>query len=291
MRLFTVTYVITNEPYEIKKILEKSIAKIKKYLINFFNNYENVIIDQNNEFKSIYDDFEINYNTNVKPLDKIFIQQFNEKIKKNNAINQEIRAAIAFDKTGNKSLMLLILGTVTTENFVTAYKKSLPIFNVSDNHMMLARLCVNLNFISLYGLPLGGTLKMDGKNFESNILISRQGLDTKLINFGKIIVAFNKYYQVEIKKRVSTFKDEINFKHTSIFHVGEKLFNKFKRNTHSANAIFKELLSNFKQSLNVENLPDLKLFNAYNLVKDKAVWVGNNNNYKTVRNRIVLNYY
>ncbi|WP_241568632.1 hypothetical protein [Spiroplasma endosymbiont of Megaselia nigra] len=63
MRPFTVTYVITNEPDEIKKILEKSIVKIKKYLINFFNNYENVIIDQNNEFKSIYDDFEINYNT------------------------------------------------------------------------------------------------------------------------------------------------------------------------------------------------------------------------------------
>ncbi len=53
---------------KLKKILEKSITKIKKYLINFFNNYENVIIDQNNEFKSIYDDFEINYNTNVKPF-------------------------------------------------------------------------------------------------------------------------------------------------------------------------------------------------------------------------------
>ncbi|MFX4056963.1 MAG: hypothetical protein EHV01_001310 [Spiroplasma sp. hy2] len=27
------------------------------------------------------------------------------------------------------------------------------------------------------------------------------------------------------------------------------------------------------------------------MVKDKAVWVGNNNNYQTVRNRIVFNYY
>ncbi|PQP78587.1 hypothetical protein C6B38_05290 [Spiroplasma sp. ChiS] len=62
--------------------------------------------------------------------------------------------------------------------------------------MILARLSVNLNFISLYGLPLAGTLKIDGKNFESNILISRQGLDNKLMNFGKIIVAFHKYYQV-----------------------------------------------------------------------------------------------
>ncbi|KAI92925.1 hypothetical protein [Spiroplasma melliferum] len=322
MRPFTVTYVVTNEPNEIKKILEKSIEKIKKYLINFFNNYEDVIVDQNNEFKSIYDDFEINYNNNVKPLDKIFIKQFNEKIKKNNAINQEIREAIAFDKTGNKYLMRLILGTVTAENsgqlpetadignyqpalwagegitppgltaenFVTAYKKSLPIFNVNDDHMILARLSVNLNFISLYGLPLAGTLKIDGKNFESNILISRQGLDNKLMNFGKIIVAFHKYYQVEIKKRVSTFKDEINFKHTSVFHVGEELFKKFKNNISSANAIFKELLNNFKQSSIAHNLPDLKLFNLYNLVKDKAVWIGNNN-YEVIQNRIVFNYY
>ncbi len=55
--------------------------------------------------------------------------------------------------------------------------------------MTSAKLRVNLNFISqLHGLPLSGTLKIDGKNFESNILISRQGLDTELMNFEKLLL-------------------------------------------------------------------------------------------------------
>ncbi|WP_241969956.1 hypothetical protein [Spiroplasma poulsonii] len=82
------------------------------------------------------------------------------------------------------------------------------------------------------------TLKINNQTFESNILISRQGLDSKLINFGKIIVAFHKYYNVELKKRVLESSDANNFKNTSVFHVGDSLFAEFKNDISSANTIF-----------------------------------------------------
>lgn len=90
---------------------------------------------------------------------------------------------------------------LTAENFVKAYKESLPVFNVDKENMMLAKLNVNLNYISVYGLPLSGALMISDQIYESNILISRQGLTTKLNNFGKIIVAFHNYYDIDIRKR------------------------------------------------------------------------------------------
>lgn len=58
--------------------------------------------------------------------------------------------------------------------------------------MMLAKLNVNLNYISVYGLPLLEALMLNNQVYESNILISNQGLTTKLTNFGKIMVVGKK---------------------------------------------------------------------------------------------------
>ncbi|MBW1241743.1 MAG: hypothetical protein EIB84_02505 [Spiroplasma poulsonii] len=258
----------------------------------------------------------------VKPLDDIFVSNLKNMIREDSEIDQSVRDAIVFDNGGNKKLMRLISGTITAENsgqilekddignyqpalwageglnpigltpenFVTEYKKSLPIFNVDHNNMMLAKLNVNLNYISLYGLPLAGTLKINNQTFESNILISRQGLDSKLINFGKIIVAFHKYYNVELKKRVLGSSDANNFKNTSVFHVGDSLFAEFKNDISSANRIFKKLLTNFKRSKIGKNLPDIELFNLHNLVKDKSLWIGGPNDYEPTRDKIVFNY-
>lgn len=320
---FTITYIITNKTDIIKKLLQNSIQEITKILINFFNNYQEVIIDTNDNFASIYNNFQINYSSDVRPLDNIFFSHLKTMIKTSSSIDPAVRDAIAYDDSGNKRLMRLVSGTITAENsgqipetsdignyqpalwageginpagltavnFVKAYKKSLPIFNVGQGKMMLAKLNVNLNYISLYGLPLSGTLKINNQIFESNILISQQGLENKLINFGKIIVAFHKYYRIDLKKRLAnTSSGENNFKNTSVFHVGQKLFAEFKNDISSANAIFKILLTNFKRSSIAENLNDIELFNMHNLVKDKALWIGGANDYNVIQNKIVFNY-
>ncbi|WP_425380095.1 hypothetical protein [Spiroplasma endosymbiont of Stenodema calcarata] len=319
----TMTYIITNKTDIIKKLLQNSIQEITKILINFFTNYQEVIIDTNDNFASIYNNFQINYSSDVRPLDNIFFSHLKTMIKTSSSIDPAVRDAIAYDDSGNKRLMRLVSGTITAENsgqipetldignyqpalwageginppgltaenFVKAYKKSLPIFNVGQGKMMLAKLNVNLNYISLYGLPLSGTLKINNQIFESNILISQQGLENKLINFGKIIVAFHKYYRIDLKKRLdNTRSDENNFKNTSVFHVGQKLFAEFKNDISSANAIFKRLLTNFKQSSIAENLNDIELFNMHNLAKDKALWIGGANDYNVIQNKIVFNY-
>ena len=318
---FTVTYIITNKPEEIQKLLQNSIQVVTKILIKFFNNYQKVVIDNDDKFRLLYTNFQINYNTDVKPLDEIFVNNLKKMIREDSEIEQAVRDAIVFDDNGNKRLMRLVSGTITAENsgqipekadignyqpalwagegvnppgltaenFVTAYKKSLPIFNVDHNNMMLAKLNVNLNYISLYGLPLAGALKINNKTFESNILISWQGLENKLINFGKIIVAFHQYYNIELKKRVLGSNDASNFKNSSVFHVGD-IFTEFKNDISSANAIFKKLLTNFKRSQMAKELPDLGLFNMYNLVKDKPLWIGGQNDYESIRDKIVFNF-
>ncbi|WP_338965726.1 MULTISPECIES: hypothetical protein [unclassified Spiroplasma] len=138
-------------------------------------------------------------------------------------------------------------GGLTTENFVKAYKESLPVFNVDKENMMLAKLNVNLNYISVYGLPLSGALMINNQIYESNILISSQGLTTKLTNFGKIIVAFHNYYNIDIRKRKceNTWNNVIS--NSSVFHVKDVLSD-LKDNISSKNKILKKLLANFKKS-------------------------------------------
>ncbi|WP_253301302.1 hypothetical protein [Spiroplasma endosymbiont of Phyllotreta cruciferae] len=39
-----------------------------------------------------------------------------------------------------------------------------------------------------------------------------------------------------------------------------------------------------------KELPDLELFNMYNLVKDKPLWIGGQNDYESIRDKIVFNF-
>lgn len=113
---FTITYIITNEPEKIQKLLQNSIQTMTKILIKFFNNYQKVAIDSNDKFRSIYTNFQINYNMVVKPLDDIFVSNLKNMIREDSEIEQAVRDAIVFDNGGNKKLMRLISGTITAEN-------------------------------------------------------------------------------------------------------------------------------------------------------------------------------
>ncbi|MBW1241701.1 MAG: hypothetical protein EIB84_02255 [Spiroplasma poulsonii] len=302
---FTISFLISNDIQKISKLVNGTIEEVTKVLVNYFKNYVNVVVDKTNEFKSIYDNFQVNYVGDVKSLDDIFVTKLRQNIRDDKTISLQLKEGIAFDDTGYKRLMKVVSSTITaensgqipknldlgnyqpalwagegvnppgltTENFVKAYKESLPVFNVDKENMMLAKLNVNLNYISVYGLPLSGALMINNQIYESNILISSQGLTTKLTNFGKIIVAFHNYYNIDIRKRKgeSTWNNVIS--NSSFFHVKDALSD-LKDNISSKNKILKKLLANFKKSEIAQGLVDLNLFNIYNLIDDTSTRVG-----------------
>ncbi|WHQ36686.1 lipoprotein [Spiroplasma sp. SV19] len=304
---FTISFLISNDIEKIGKLVNGTIAEVTKVLVSYFKDYMNIVIDKNNDFKSIYNNFQVNYVGDVKALDDIFVTKLGQNIKDDSTISLKLKQGIAFDDTGNKRLMKVVSSTITAENsgqipknldlgnyqpalwagegvnptgltannFVKAYRESLPVFNVDKENMMLAKLNVNLNYISIYGLPLSGILMINDQIYESNILISRQGLNNKLTNFGEIIVAFHKYYNIDIRKRKgeNTWNNTIN--NSSIFHVKDVLSD-LKNNIDSKDKILRKLLSNFKKSEVAQGLTDLNLFNIYNLIDDTKTRVGTN---------------
>lgn len=100
-------------PEKIEKLLQNSIQMMNKILVKFFNNYQKVVIDNDDKFRSLYTNFQINYNTDVKPLDEIFINNLKKMIREDTEIEQAVRDDIVFDNGGNKRLMRLISGIIT----------------------------------------------------------------------------------------------------------------------------------------------------------------------------------
>ncbi|WP_338965723.1 MULTISPECIES: hypothetical protein [unclassified Spiroplasma] len=76
----------------------------------------NVVVDKTNEFKSIYDNFQVNYVGDVKSLDDIFVTKLRQNIRDDKTISLQLKEGIAFDDTCYKRLMKVVSSTITAEN-------------------------------------------------------------------------------------------------------------------------------------------------------------------------------
>ncbi|WP_338963674.1 hypothetical protein [Spiroplasma endosymbiont of Sarcophaga carnaria] len=86
---------------------------------------------------------------------------------------------------------------LTPENFLTYYGEKLNILtSTTGPKLQLGQFKVNLAKVLVAGIPLAGVVLNDGKPFYINIGITRDGMINKIKNFGRIIAAFYKYYQI-----------------------------------------------------------------------------------------------
>ncbi|WHQ36576.1 hypothetical protein [Spiroplasma sp. SV19] len=165
---------------------------------------------------------------------------------------------------------------LTPENFVKFYQSNMKIFEDTSKDLILGTFSINFNKIIVAGLPLLASGFNDNKPLMIQINISQNGLTTKLTSFGNIIVAFLKYYNVDLK-----------LLGWSTFYISRSLFDEVEKRWKGKNLVnladvYNRLLQDFKQSDIAKTLPDLELFSLQNF---RSYWVKLDFNYASTGSR------
>ncbi|WHQ36573.1 hypothetical protein [Spiroplasma sp. SV19] len=297
---FNIKYVITNNPNLIKTLMLDLTNKIGKVLIDFINKNPEIIIDQNVAFKETYEKFSVYYKHDTTLINKNMLT-FLDAMFKDNAVTKEIMESVNYDST--QDILDLQTATInnensinvnlpdwrmkyqtpaawagsgkqpaglTPENFVKFYRSNMKIFEDTSKDLTLATFSINFNKIIVAGLPLLASGFNDNKPLMVQINISQNGLTTKLTNFGNIIVALLKYYNVDLKVLGWTS-----------FYISKSLFDEVETRWKGKNLVnladvYNRLLQDFKQSDIAKTLLDLELFSIQNF---RSYWIKLDFNY------------
>ncbi|WP_425379800.1 lipoprotein [Spiroplasma endosymbiont of Stenodema calcarata] len=282
----TISYILTNNSEIVNTLLSGIITKIAKPIVNYFNQIKSIKIDTDQDFKDLYNNFNIIYSNNYKELDDIVMSKINTVIQTDsdlkpfkdnitfvdsekilNLVSAPITDADAGNVAGSNAVFELIANHTTAhwsgegfnpdqltgKNFLKFYRSIMPIFQSSKGILKLGSFNVNLLKIQVAGFPLSGVVTNNNQNLEVNVEISDQGLDQKLINFGNIISAFNKHYQI---------KTYLPGKR-SYFYVSTEIFDKMKKYLKingKLQQMWTILMDDFKNSTDAVGLPDFNLF-------------------------------
>ncbi|WHQ36642.1 hypothetical protein [Spiroplasma sp. SV19] len=278
---YFIQYVITDNPTAVKDILNGVVQKISKVIVKFFNTEGTFQIDKNNDFKPIYDNFNVNYTAGFADLDNIIFTKLQTalandadlkdligSIKYNSsislltllmsAINNKTNG-VDFVKESTASYVWAGMGyqpyQITPENFVKFYRSLVDIFN-TDKNLNLASFNVNLSKIQIAGLPLSGVVINGGEALTVQIQITKDGLNNKLMEYGKLVTAFYKYFRIESNKN------------SGVFHLSETAFNKILAlSEYNYRKVLRILIDDFKASADAKNLSWLDIFTTGNWVK------------------------
>ncbi|AGM25066.1 lipoprotein [Spiroplasma chrysopicola] len=294
--------------------------KIYLFLQTELNKFmtENAEIDLNKteEFKKIYNSFDISSLTSLGDAIKNKFQNFikdsdlqkykikfnsteflantksffdnNDNFSKwannNGAINSNWTISIINQYLAN-SMPYLFFGTgdssnlenLTADTFVNKYlENNIPGFNIEDGQFItLLTFNLDLSFINLYGMNLSGLMstRVEESNqvFEGKITLSKEALNQKLQNYGKIIVEFYKNYSAHLEKYKTSLK------------VSTEIFEKLKTSEDkSAKFLFKTLKDDFINNPIFKNLEDINIFDinnnkstgTYVLQEDGSLYLG-----------------
>lgn len=130
----------------------------------------------------------------------------------------------------------------------------MSILQDTSKYLTLGTFSINFNKIVVAGLPLLASGFNDNKPLMIEIKISQTGLNTKLTNFGNIIIAFIKYYNVKLRRSGT---NEFYMKQS----VLDEIIAKYGKGVKSIrlNPLYSKILEDFKQSDIAKKLPDLDL--------------------------------
>ncbi|WP_348735213.1 hypothetical protein [Spiroplasma endosymbiont of Ammophila pubescens] len=299
---FLIQYTITNDIDKMQKILKAVVEQISNSIIKFFNEKMSgdIIVDKHEAFKSIYDNFDLNYAYNHSMLDAIVQRKLEEGLKKDDTLG-ELGENITY--ASDEKILILLNSIInpdtngvtpvlpydekyawvntgyapdklTPENFLEFYGEKLNILTASTGEkLQLGQFKINLAKILVAGLPLSGIAVNDNKPIYINVGITRAGMIKKIENFGRIIAAFYKYFQITWDICVHT--EGVIFLPIKKWKT---LNNQFAKNPAlSLQTIWNDYLREFKEQPEIKILPDIGKFwvtahNKFNvdIGKDRA---------------------
>lgn len=299
---FLIQYTITNDIDKMQKILKAVVEQISKSIIKFFNEKMSgdIIVDKNEAFKSIYDNFDLNYAYDHSMLDTIIQKELEKGLKEDDTLG-ELGENITY--ASDEKILVLLNSIInpdtngvtpvlpydekyawvntgyapdklTPENFLEFYGEKLNILTASTGEkLQLGQFKINLAKILVAGLPLSGIAVNDNKPIYINVGITRTGMIKKIENFGRIIAAFYKYFQITWDIRVHT--EGVIFLPIKKWEI---LNNQFAKNPAlSLQTIWNDYLREFKEQPEIKILPDIGKFwvtahNKFNvdIGKDRA---------------------
>ncbi|WP_425380058.1 hypothetical protein [Spiroplasma endosymbiont of Stenodema calcarata] len=272
---YLIEYVITDDPKTMKDVLSGIVEKLSKVIVKFFIEQGTFQIDKTPGFKEIYDNFNVNYTEGFSSLDNIILAKLKSVIAEDENLT-ELIANIKY----NSSVSLLTLLTsainnstngvgivqektasyvwtgmgyqpdkIIPENFVAFYRSLVNIFNTGNNNLNLAYFNVNLSKIQVAGFPLSGAVMNGGEALKVQVEITKDGLDKKLMEYGKLVTAFYKHFRLESNKN------------SGVFHLTEKAFNQILAlPEYKYQKVLKILIDDFKESDDAKNLGGLNIF-------------------------------
>ncbi|KAF0851624.1 MAG: hypothetical protein EIB84_05105 [Spiroplasma poulsonii] len=272
---YFIQYVITDDPKTMGDVLRGVVEKLSKVIVKFFVKEGTFQIDKTPGFEEIYNDFNVNYTQGFRDLDNIILA----KLKKAIAEDSDSANLVGSIKY-NDSLTLLTLLTsainnstngvdlvtektasyvwagmgyqpdkITPENFVTFYRSLVNIFNTGHNSLNLAYFNVNLSKMLVAGFPLLGAVMNGGEALKVQVEITKDGLDKKLLEYGKLVTAFYKHFRLESNKN------------SGVWHLSESAFNKILAlPEYKYQKVLRILIDDFKASSEAKGLSGLDIF-------------------------------
>ncbi|MFX4057051.1 MAG: hypothetical protein EHV01_001785 [Spiroplasma sp. hy2] len=303
---YVIQYVITDNPEEMKVVLNGMIQKISKVIVNFFNQEGIFQIDKTPEFATIYQNFDVNYTASFANLDNIILEKLQSKIKSDSELQKFVK-----NIKYNSSITLLSLLTsainnttngvnvvrentasyvwtgkgyqpnkITPENFVKFYRSLVNVFNTGGQNLWLADFHVNLAKIQVAGFPLSGAVMNDGQALKVQVEITEEGLTNKLMEYGRLVVAFYNHFKLESNE------------HSGVFHLSKEAFTKILNlKTRKYKDVLKILINDFKEANQAKNLPGIDIFTTGNWEKSvHEVSLNETKDTFSLRRRAVWNF-
>ncbi|WP_424526447.1 hypothetical protein [Spiroplasma endosymbiont of Glossina fuscipes fuscipes] len=294
---FLIQYTITNDKVKMQKILAAVTGAVSKAIVKFFNSMaKDIIVDQNPAFRSIYDNFDLNYAFDHTMLDAIVQKELNAALQADNEFG-EIRNSITYAK--DEQILVLLNSIInpdtngvtpvipddekytwvntgyapeklTPENFLEYYGEKLNILtSTSGSKLQLGQFKINLAKILVAGVPLSGVVLNNGKPFYLSVGITRDGMIEKIKNFGRIISTFYKYYKITWDIKV--WKEGALFLDVDFWNGLEK---QVKDEGLSHRKIWRILLNKFKNDPQNKGLPDIDKFWVITEIVDLVPVIG-----------------
>ncbi|WP_338965871.1 hypothetical protein [Spiroplasma endosymbiont of Sarcophaga carnaria] len=272
---YFIQYVITNDSKTIGDVLTGVVQKLSKVIVNFFVKEGTFQIDKTEGFKDIYDNFNVNYTQGFRDLDNIIFAKLKKavegdleltdlvgSIKYNDSLTLLTLLTSAINNTTNgvdvvneKTASYVWAGMgyqpdkITPENFVTFYRSLVNIFNTGHNSLNLAYFNVNLSKVLVFGFPLSGAVMNGGEALKVQVEITKDGLDKKLLEYGKLVTAFYKHFRLESNQN------------SGVWHLSEAVFNKISAlSEYKYQKVLRILIDDFKASSEAKGLSGLDIF-------------------------------
>ncbi|MBW3058680.1 hypothetical protein D6D54_06815 [Spiroplasma poulsonii] len=275
--VYVIQYTISNDTAKIKKLQSGIVSKLSKVVVRFFNEKGKIILDKTPGFRTLYDNFYINYSKRHIDLDNIIQQQLTTLINSDPEL-AEIKEYVTWN--ADQELLLLQMGAlndvtsgvavpsrpentayvwagegpfdsskVTADTFYQFLMKLLNVFNISGNDLQLASFTVNLSKLTVAGLTLNGVIENNTGNALAVIIaISKEGLKTKLMDYSQIVVKFFETYCVESYLRYQQLV------------VPSNVFDQMKAARNYMDSL-KPLVQDFINRPEISTLPGINLFN------------------------------